>query len=330
MPDVAIAKPMASSLLPFAVIIPIHWPDRRWPEVLDGLARQSATPRVLHVVSSGAREEDLDRVGAVGGDCMSIAARDFDHAGTRRAAIEALPSSIEVAVFLTQDAIPADPQAIAALLAPFADPTVAAAWGRQLPHDDATPVAAHARHYNYPETSRTVSLADAARLGIKVAFCSNSFSAYRLSALKRIGGFVAPTPLGEDMAAVGRLLKAGFRIAYVAEARVRHSHNYSAREEFRRYFDTGAFHALNPWLLADFGQPQGEGRRFVVDQLGYLWRRAPGSIPGALLATAAKWVGYQLGRRANSLPPSWRRRFGMNKNYWNQQTDARRPPVHPV
>lgn len=45
----------------------------------------------------------------------------------------------------------------------------------------------------------------------------------------------------------------GYKVAYVSEARVRHSHNYSVMEEFKRYFDIGVFHCEQPWIRDKFG-----------------------------------------------------------------------------
>ena len=89
----------------------------------------------------------------------------------------------EIIVFLTQDALLADPEAIERLLDAFADERVGAAYGRQLPHRDATPIGAHARLFNYPPVSQVRTLHDRGRLGIKTAFISNSFAAYRRNAL---------------------------------------------------------------------------------------------------------------------------------------------------
>ncbi|BCH79609.1 hypothetical protein SEL3844_17250 [Salmonella enterica subsp. enterica serovar 4,[5],12:i:-] len=50
-----------------------------------------------------------------------------------------------------------------------------------------------------------------------------------------------------------KMIQAGYKVAYCAEAVVRHSHNYTPREEFQRYFDTGVFHACSPWIQRDFG-----------------------------------------------------------------------------
>jgi rhamnosyltransferase len=300
----------------FSLCVPIFWPGAYWERFVSACAMQTCRPAFALVVSSGANPADLELAATAGFKCQTIEAAGFDHGGTRQAAVAGIADMTEILVFLTQDAILATPDALEILLKAFDDPCVAAAWGRQLPQDDATPEAAHARGYNYPARPRSVCADDIPELGIKAAFCSNSFAAYRISSLKAIGGFPSQAVLGEDMHAAARLLQAGYRIAYVADATVFHSHNYSPWQEFSRYFDTGAFHAENPWLLEQFGRPLGEGRRFVASQLGYLWENTPSSIPGAMLANVGKYLGYTLGTRFKALPAKWPSRLGMNKTYW--------------
>lgn len=64
-------------------------------------------------------------------------------------------------VYMTQDAKLADEYTIRNLLDVFDDPQVGCAYGRQLPHKDATVLAARARAFNYPSESRVKKLEDA-------------------------------------------------------------------------------------------------------------------------------------------------------------------------
>lgn len=96
--------------------------------------------------------------------------------------------------------------------------------------------------------------------GVKTVFMSNSFSAYRIDVLQQLGGFPSDTILCEDMYFTAKAVLAGYKVAYVSEAVVRHSHNYSAVEEFKRYFDIGVFHADEPWIREKFGGAGGEGK----------------------------------------------------------------------
>ena len=247
---------------------------------------------------------------------INIKENEFNHGATRNLALNYLPAGTEVVVFLTQDAFLYNSESLYLLLLSFNDSNVSCAWGKQLPHDNATPLAAHARSFNYPDTSRTVSIVDLPQLGLKTCFLSNSFAAYRLYDLLAVGGFPPDVILGEDMSVAARLLMTGKRVAYVAEALVQHSHNYTITEEFRRYFDTGVFHARSKWMLKAFGEAGGEGLRFVRSELKFLWRYAPGWIPAALGRTLAKWLGYKLGRKESNLPLAFKRWCTMHKGYW--------------
>ncbi|PKG54791.1 glycosyltransferase [Halomonas sp. MES3-P3E] len=269
----------------------------------------------LLVVDSSSEDETVALAKQAGAETLVIPRHTFNHGATRDMALRHLATS-DVVVFLTQDAIPADHQALATLVQAFDNPRVGAAFGRQLPHVDATPIAAHARLFNYPPDSRLVDAGDIASLGIKAAFLSNSFAAYRRQALIDVGGFPHGTILSEDMIAGARLLNAGRALAYQADACVYHSHNYTLLEETKRYFDIGVLHAREAWLLANLGNPEGEGVRFVGSEMRYLWRLSPFSMPEAALRTLLKYVGYRLGRIEHRLPLRLKRRLSMHHRYW--------------
>ncbi len=298
------------------LIVPTYNPGHKWSEWIAAVQRQQLVVQCLIVDSDsndGTHFCDLP----TGWKLLYIAAEDFNHGGTRTEALKHIPASTEVVVFMTQDALLTTPDALKSLHDAFADPAVACAYGRQLPHDDATPLAAHARTFNYPNTSRTISLVDQPQLGLKACFFSNSFAAYRLEDLLAVGGFPPDVILGEDMSVAARLLMSGKRVAYVAEACVQHSHNYTIAQEFRRYFDTGVFHARSPWMLHAFGEAGGEGLRFVRSEMSYLMRCAPSWIPAAIVRTVAKWLGYKLGRLESRLPFALKRWCSMHKGYWS-------------
>src|SRR5690606_19238861 len=108
---------------------------------------------------------------------VTIPSSQFNHGGTRQMMVSRNPD-YDIYVFLTQDAYLEDADAIENLVAPFHDEKVGAVCGRQLPHKDASPLAEHARLFNYPATSMLKSFEDVPQMGIKTAFMSNSFAAY--------------------------------------------------------------------------------------------------------------------------------------------------------
>jgi rhamnosyltransferase len=283
------------------LIVPTHH-ARRWiDEFINALSCQKVRPARLLVIDSQSRDGTPETFAASGAEVLAIPSAKFDHGGTRQLGFD-LTHPAEIIVYLTQDAILADARALGNLLEAFADPAVGIAYGRQLPRRGAKSIEAHARLFNYGQTSLRKSLPDALMLGTKAPFCSNSFAAYRRSALTSIGGFPTRTIMGEDQYAAGTAILAGWTVAYVAEACVYHSHTYSTVQEFRRYFDMGVFHARNRFLIETFGHAGGEGMRYVRSEISYLSRHAPWLIPTALLKSAAKLIGYKLGLAEKRLP----------------------------
>lgn len=302
----------------FGLAVPTLNAGAHAPGLVTALTAQAASPAVVLIVDSSSQDDTTEQFRAAGAHVLTIPRADFDHGATRQLALDHI-GDVPIVVFLTQDAIPADAHAFERLVAAFDDATVAAAYGRQLPRAGAGVAEAHARLFNYPSESCVKSLADATRLGIKTPFLSNSFAAYRVSALREAGGFPRRTLFGEDMYVAAKLLLAGHRIAYVADATVWHSHSYSLGAEFRRYFDVGAFHARNRWIMQEFGRAGSEGRAYVRSELGYAAKRAPVAIPGLLLRDALKLLGMQVGKREALLPRRLKPRLSMNPRFWDTE-----------
>lgn len=298
------------------VLVPTCNPGPAWKNFLQALQAQTLRPERCVVVDSESTDGAVQLALAAGLTVHSVARATFNHGATRQHALDLFASQADVVVFLTQDAILASPEALQALVAALDDDEVAAVYGRQLPHANATPVAAHARLFNYPDADHIRRWADAPALGIKTCFLSNSFAAYRVSALHAAGGFSSDVILGEDMHLAARLLKAGQAIAYRSRATVYHSHNYSLRADFGRSFDTGVFHAQQPWLTRDFGGAGREGVRFVCSEMAYLLRHAPWRLPEAACRTLIKAIGYRLGRRHAVLPRRVCGSLSMHKGFW--------------
>jgi len=299
----------------FVLIVPTLNAGDMWASWWGALQQQTLQPQRVLVLDSDSTDETVTIARAHGAETHAVARADFNHGGTRQRAAE-LAGDVDVLVFLTQDAVLAHPDALARLLAAFADPQTGVAYGRQLPRPGAGPIEAHARLFNYPAQSHHVRPEQVAAFGIKAPFLSNSFSAYRRSALDAAGGFPSRVIQSEDMYVGARALECGWSIAYVGDANAHHSHAYSVRQDFQRYFDIGVFHAQEPWIRATHGSASGEGLRFVRSELRYLLVRAPWLIPSALVRTAAKLLGFRLGLRYSALSGRWRRRLSMQKYYW--------------
>jgi len=309
---------MVECMKTFAVIVPTFNAGPEWIRWLDAYASQSIKPQLFLVIDSQSKDDTAELALKYGAHVKVISPRDFNHGGTRNYAAS-LVGDVDIIVFLTQDAILEGVDSLSTIIECFDVDDIAAVCGKQIPHYDANPLACHAREFNYQSSSCIKSQDDVDRLGLKTAFMSNSFSAYRHDAFEKLGKFPKNTILAEDMYLAAKMILSGCKIAYCAKAVVRHSHNYTPWEEFRRYFDTGVFHASEPWIQEALGGASGEGCHFVKSELRYLWQHAPLWIPRALLTTVCKLAGYKLGRNYQKLPKSLCPKLSMYKSYWLQQ-----------
>lgn len=298
-----------------ALVVPTLNGGGVWKCWLEAFSFQTLRPEFLLVVDSSSQDETAALACAHGFAVHTIPCEDFDHGGTRQLAADLLPEA-ELLIYMTQDAILARPNALKRLVEVFEDPDIGVAYGRQLPYPDAGPIGAHARLFNYPERSEIRSKQDIASKGIKAAFNSDSFACYRRKALEQVGGFPRSIILGEDAYVAAKMLLAGWKVAYVAESQVYHSHDYTLWQEFKRHFDIGVFHARERSLLAAFGRAEGEGLRFLRSEIAYLLKNAPQKIPSAMLRTILKYGAYRLGRLEAVLPGWLKQHLAMNKKYF--------------
>ena len=296
------------------IIVPIYQPDNRFLSLLRTIKEQTLDLPVL-LIDSGTGIPYDNEIASMNVSVKKINSREFNHGGTRQMGMEMYPDA-DVHVFLTQDAVLADEHAIENLLLVFHNQQVGCAYGRQIPHKEAGPFGAMARLFNYPEESHIYTFADRRHYGIKTAFISNSFAAYRKSAIQQVGGFPQNVILSEDMYVAAKMLLAEWNVAYVANAMAYHSHDYTPLQEFRRYFDIGVFHARESWIQKEFGKAEGEGKQYIMRELRYILKHFPYRFPEMILRDGMKFLGYRLGLREHSLKKSWKKRLSMFPKYW--------------
>jgi rhamnosyltransferase len=263
-------------------------------QLAKSVERQSLRPDEVVLIDSSSTDQTVELARSLRYRVHVIERSAFGHGKTRQLAANMAADS-DVVVYMTQDAVLAGEDSLKQLLAPFKDPEVAAVCGRQLPRPGAGAIERFARLYNYPGTSVIRTRLDIPTRGFKTIFFSNSFGAYRRASLMSVGGFPLHTEFGEDTQVVAKLILSGATVAYAADAMVYHSHPLSIRAEFDRYREIGRMHRSEAWLAERFGAPSGEGRRFVLAELGYLGKNAPHLVPLAILRTISKYVGYKTG-----------------------------------
>lgn len=299
------------------VIIPTYRSDHGFLKLIEMLYRQTVKPNriiILHTEEYQGQEQPIPVIPGSNILIVPINKNSFDHGGTRR--YGASLSGADILMFMTQDAIPANEYLIENLLKPYDDPWVGATYARQLANQDAGLIERFTRFYNYPKTSRVKSSKDIDELGIKTFFCSNVCATYRSTMYQELGGFVARTIFNEDMIMAARMIKAGCLVAYAADAKVIHSHNYTYRQQFQRNFDLGVSHRQFPDVFRGL-KSESEGIKLVKKSLKYLIsKKRYLLIPDLILSSGFKFLGYQIGLRYEHLPKKLIGICTMNNAYW--------------
>lgn len=300
-----------------AIVIPTYNGGSLWENAALNI-RKYYDGRVV-IVDSGSNDKTVQIAKDYGFEVYQIPNSEFNHGGTRNYGASLVADSADIVIFMTQDAILQDRSSIDNLITLFEEnETLAAAYGKQLPHDNANPIASHARFFNYSNHGYVVNENDARSqgLGIKAVFLSNSFSAYRLSTFNEVGGFANDTILCEDMLFAANALSYGLKVGYQPLSSVKHSHNYSPVEEFKRYFDIGVFHRDQAWIGERFGGTKSEGGKFLKSEFRYLLKKSPHYILLACMNNFSKILGYKLGKKYKLMPVNVVRKLSMHKRFW--------------
>ena len=279
---------------PITVVMPTYNAGNQFRECAEILAKQTANIVEVLVIDSSSSDETANIARDFGFKVEVIPKSEFGHGKTRQYALE--KAQTEIVVFMTQDALLKDEGSIQRLVFFLTtDENLAAVYGRQLPYPHTGPLGTFARLYNYPDYSFVNTFEDRKKKGIKTAFLSDSFAAYKKSLLLKIGGFPKHVKFGEDTYAAAKLLMAGYKTGYCAEAAVYHAHDYSLKQEFNRCRQIGQFHREEKWLLDTFGKAEGEGLNYVVHEMKYLINcKKYSSVFWAVIHDFVKFISYKM------------------------------------
>lgn len=304
------------------VIIPSYKPDQKFLTLIKRLEQQSVPVRQIIIMNT--EQKYFDRL--IYGTSFQkdyhnimvkhISKKEFDHGRTRNRGVRY--SDAEYFIMMTDDAVPADEHLVEKLLEPLCSGKAVVSYARQLAAEDSGAVEKFTRNFNYPDQSKVKTKADLDKMGIKTFFCSNVCAAYNRQVFDKLGGFIKHTIFNEDMIYAAGAIEAGYGIAYVAEARVYHSHNYTNLEQFHRNFDLGVSQADHPEIFARYPS-ESEGIRLVRNTIDYLKaQNQKRQIPHLLCVSACKYIGYQLGKHYCRLPRKLVVALSSNKDYWGQ------------
>jgi rhamnosyltransferase len=325
------------------VAIPTRDGGERLVRALAALAGQTVEHELL-VCDSGSTDGSVERARTHGARVLEIPPARFSHGGTRNLLMREA-SGARVA-FITQDAEPADERWLERLLGGLelaAD--VGIAFGPYQPRPDASPAVrlelerwfaslspdGRPRVERLGERERSLPVIE---LVGRRGFFTDANACVARAAWERVP--FREVDYAEDRVLALDMLRAGYGKAFVPDAPVIHSHDYSTLEELRRGFDEGrALREVYGWREPAAPLP---ALRRLRGELGQARRELTGMAPLARTATlaavgrrgCARMAGSAIGSRSELLPSAVRRRLSLERRggFAALDLDESTRPIH--
>lgn len=221
-----------------------------------------------------------------------IEREEFSHSLTRERM--ANKCKADIIVFITQDVIIKSESWLKNLIRGIEENECEAAFSRQICTNST--IEKYTRERNYPDKSYVKTKDDISKMGINAFFFSDASSAVKREIFVELNGYDGKNfPTNEDMYLAYKLLTNGYRIKYCADSEVEHSHKFTFKQLYKRYYDTGVFFSQNKYL-----------NNYKVNQAGggmakYVLKRAIQDKNFTVLIRfvpdmAARYIGMKMGK----------------------------------
>jgi glycosyltransferase involved in cell wall biosynthesis len=308
------------------VAIPVRDGGELLARTLTAVSRQTVAHELL-VCDSGSTDGSAALAETYGARVLKIAPRDFSHGGTRNLLMEEATGA-HVAL-LTQDAEPADERWLERLLGGFTlAEDVGIVYGPYRPREHAPPAARIELERWFaslsPDGSPRLEQLHEHERGLPAieligrrGFFTDANACLARAAWERVP--FRDVPYAEDRVLAIDMLRAGYAKAFMPDAAVVHSHDYTPLQELRRCFDEWrGLREVYGWrepaapkhlawrLRGSLGQTR---RELIGEGASPAYRRA--TLAKASRHHVVRLVGALLGSRADLLPATARRRLSL-------------------
>lgn len=180
---------------------------------------------------------------------------EFSHSTARENV--AKKSDADIVVFITQDIDIRNDDWLEKLVNPIINGECEASFSRQVTKYNN--IEKYTREKNYPDKSFINTKADIKEKGLKTFFFSDASSAIKTEIFKKLNGYDGKRlVINEDMYIAYKLITNGYRIKYCSDSIVYHSHKFTFKEIYKRYYDTGVFFKENSYI-DEFGTNKAGG-----------------------------------------------------------------------
>lgn len=228
------------------IICPIY-NGKEYIESLDQSIKKQKNVEIIKISyilteSSDGSEDILKKIGAT---YTTVKKEDFSHSLTRENV--AMKSEADILVFITMDIDIRTDDWLEKLVDPIIKGEVSASFSRQLTKYDN--IEKYTREKNYPEESYIVDESSLETMGMRAFFFSDASSAIKTEVYKTLNGYDGKVlPTNEDQYIAYKMITNGYKIKYCSDSVVYHSHNFTLKQMYRRYYDTGRFYKMENYL----------------------------------------------------------------------------------
>ncbi len=258
------------------------------------------------IVDSGSSDNTIKQISQFEVRSYTIPPDEFGHGRTRN--IASGYAHGEYLVYLSADAIPADQHWFRNLVNKLHNEEVGATFGRQIPYKDTPLMERFFIQKNYPLEAKERYSSKRFHMN---AFFSNVNSAIKRSLWLKIK-FSEDLIISEDYLWAKRAYDEGYKIEYVPDAAVYHSHKYNLIQVFKRYFDSGVSFSqmgLQPGVLRD-------GLGYFLEEMNYIMHENMFLLPYVICYDIFKFMGFFAGSHHNFIPLFIKKHLSMHAYYW--------------
>ncbi len=246
----------------------------------------------IHYILTKSSDETEKKLNQMGAGYKLILPEEFSHSLVREKAV--FESKADIVVFITQDIIIEDDIWLYNLVKDIENGKCEAAYSNQICRNNS--IEKYTRELNYPDKSSFVTKEDIDKLQLRTFFFSDASSAIKREIFVKLNGYDGKDlPISEDMYIAYKLIINGYTIKYCADSKVIHSHDFTLKQIYDRYYLTGKFFKQNNYLNkykvnnSGFGMAKYVLKRALQDKN---WKVLIQFIPNM----SARFIGMKIGK----------------------------------
>ena len=226
------------------IVCPIYKDSKTLEDLVKSFALQKDVKInniIFPVTLSHTEEDDVirDIIKRYNITSFELEKEQFSHSLTREKAIKEYCSS-KIVVMISQDIKLTNENVFYNLVKDIDSGETVYNFAKQICTNKS--IEKYIRAKNYPSESYYVTNSDVEKMKFMAYFASDACSAYNRDIFISVGGYGGyDIMMSEDALYSKIILEAGYKKKYCADAIVEHSHKYTLKQLYKRYYDTGVF-----------------------------------------------------------------------------------------